>query len=80
MVKKILEENMKFNTAWWGVQIMAETDIDEKILRDLYSIIPKEASSTHEDGTVRQITKCTCSCYSFTDEEIAKSKFVIQFD
>jgi len=39
---------MRQETEWWGIMIVAETERDEQILRDLYDALPEEA--TRSDG------------------------------
>jgi len=43
---------MKWETEWWGVMIIAETEQDEKVLRDLYNLLPKDPVHGYEEATI----------------------------
>lgn len=46
---------MKFATTWWGVQILAETAEDEKILRTLQASLPESTENAYEDGILQEL-------------------------
>lgn len=43
---------MKVFTAWWGIELLAENDKDELILRDLLDRLPQKADFAYEQGTI----------------------------
>ena len=45
---------MRWESEWWGIMIVAETEEDEQFLRDLHVVLPKEATRCYEDG-IREI-------------------------
>jgi hypothetical protein len=46
---------MKFATAWWGVQIAAETEEDKEVLDWLQELLPAGADIAYEDGEVYEV-------------------------
>jgi hypothetical protein len=45
---------MKYGTFWWGVQLLAETEEDEKLLKDLFKSLGKgKPAISYEHGEVR---------------------------
>ena len=42
---------MRWETEWWGVMIVAETEEDERFLRALYAILPEVATRGYEVAT-----------------------------
>jgi len=67
---------MKYATAWWGVQMLAETDEDKKILEDLYDKCEKNAFRAYEEGGM-YIAK-RGKDLGFMQDEIDKAKLVIE--
>ena len=41
---------MKWCSAWWGVEITADNEKDEKLLRQMISCLNKKPESSYEDG------------------------------
>ena len=71
---------MKFATAWWGVQILAETEEDKTLLAALVESLPSKASSSYEDGLLKTVTDPQFDdCWGFSEEEIKAAKLVIGF-
>jgi hypothetical protein len=68
---------MKFATGWWGVQILAETESDKKILGELVQRLPQETDNAYDDGTIEIISEKQDACWGFQTEEIQKSKMVV---
>ena len=44
---------MRFETGWRGIIIVAESDEDEDVLRQLAERLPNEAATAYEDGIMR---------------------------
>lgn len=71
---------MKFATAWWGVQILAETEEDKELLAALVESLPSKASSSYEDGLLKTVAESRFDdCWGFSEEEIKAAKLVIEF-
>lgn len=45
---------MKWRSEWWGIEIMAESDEDDKFLERLHAMLPAKLDhqEMHEDGTL----------------------------
>jgi hypothetical protein len=43
---------MKWFTSWWGVEIEAETEEDEALLRCLAELLPDRPIQHYEDGSL----------------------------
>jgi len=72
---------MKFATGWWGVQILAESNEDKRLLEKLFDALPEEAEYSYEDGTVRKMIPADADTpFAFGSDEIADAKMVIEFN
>ena len=43
---------MKWFTGYWGVEIMAESPEDEKVLRRLVELMPEKPEYIYDDGNI----------------------------
>lgn len=41
---------MKWQAKWWGILLVAETEDDKQMLRQLCERLPEEAEIAYEDG------------------------------
>jgi len=41
---------MKYCTDWWGVELTAETEEEEMLLRRLVALLPDKAERDYDDG------------------------------
>ena len=48
---------MKLITAWWGVQLVSESEEDKEMLTKLYNAVNDRGYSIYEDGVVRLLTE-----------------------
>ena len=74
---------MKWKASWWGIQILAETEEEKKVLNNLCSHVPERAVDYYDDGVFSVVDPDSENYYSddcFTDEEIRNSKITIQFN
>lgn len=70
---------MKFATAWWGIQILAESDEDKDILQSLFDRLPEEADVSYENGFVCIASPEYAENGGFSEEQIKNAKLVIDF-
>ncbi len=64
---------MKWITEWWGIQIIAETDDDEKLLKELKSKLDDNAFTHYEDGEMKEATEMM-----YGNLEL-KPKYILEF-
>jgi len=43
---------MKLYTAWWGIELSAENEEDEQLLKQLVKRLPEKPTKCYDDGTV----------------------------
>ncbi len=72
---------MKWGTAWWGMQFLAETKEDKKLLEKLINSLNIKADNPYEMGTYKIINPKDYQedILSFSKEEIADAKMAIEF-
>lgn len=71
---------MKFATAWWGVQILAENDDDAELLRKLIDKLPSTTVNSYNEGELRIISEDDCDeTWGFSAEEVKAAKLAIEF-
>jgi len=72
---------MKFATAWWGVQFLAETDSDKEILSSLIKTLPEKCEKSYDAGTMKVLNPedCDDTC-GFDGDEIKNSKLCVEFN
>lgn len=65
---------MKWMTEWWGIQIIAETEEDEKLLKELKNKLSDKAITHYEDGLISEPK------VMLYDKKEIKAKYILQFD
>ena len=43
---------MKWLSSWWGIEILAEDEDDERVLKSLVELLPLQADSSYDDGVL----------------------------
>jgi hypothetical protein len=71
---------MKWSTAWWGIQILAETEEDKKILEKLTNSLNPNADNSYEKGEycVVDVNNYQEDVWSFNKDEIINAKMVVE--
>ena len=71
---------MKFATGWWGIQILAETEEDKKILSSLVGSLPEKTDSAYENGELTIMKpEDADEAFGFHEDDIEKATLVVEF-
>jgi hypothetical protein len=71
-----MEKIMKWMAEWHGIQLIAETDNDVKILKRLKSRLPSGTATIYDIGKV-EVTKKLFDNYG--DNQKIKAKYILEF-
>jgi len=65
---------MKWFSEWWGIQLVAESESEVKLLKELNDKLDDKASTAYEDGIKKESNDLM---YSDTD---IKPKYILEFE
>ena len=70
---------MKWAIGWWGMQILAETEEDKKLLEKLLLELPKKPEERYDIGEYKILDDDSYEDDLFSKEQLNNAKMIVEF-